>query len=1243
MPEPMLVPVASSKAKRRLLLLAGVGSILLVTAILVLPWLVRQAIGPLRLRAVVEDALSEALHRKVTILGDVSLIVVPWFGLSIGPLSMADAPGFGPSPMLSAAHTEVTIRILPLLARVVSTGSVRVQGLTLHLRREASGRSNWDDLTSPPGQTTQVPAGWQVAPQPRDIRVTGASVSYLDQTTGRDWTFTDTQLFTGLGQPFNFSLAFRARGPVPGASLECRAQGNASLDQVTGLPIPRSAHLTTIAHFTSPLVPGGASPVSILSHTTLTYDPDRRTLDLKDLDAQLPGVRLTGSARVTQATTAPRAEATLTLTADLAGGWRDILGLSPNGDQPNLTAPAGGEPTSREPVVAPNESLTAEKSAEAGQAVLTVAVSADTAALTLREAQLRLPRGTASATGTVVFGETPVLDLSLSAEGLDSDDLPPNAGQDVWSLPANWLSRWRVDARLDLRRCVVSGLPVKDFHATVKSGNGHARLYPVSAVLPEGLASLDARLDSLPDGLAVDIQAGVDPLPDGGNQAPLPSRARVQGRWGADGAKGTFVLQSPDPGAAGRVLGLAGLSAEPLECRGGFAATTGSRRPIRHLALTDLNASLAGTLFHGQLSWDEAAPLRLSFDLAADTLDVDKLAAITGPTGGGTGLRADGKVRVDRLTVRGIEAQNTAGTLTLADGRFETVLTGGELFGGRLSGKANGDASGRIGATVQLAGADAAKLPGNLQLAGPITAKATLETNMAKDVRPRTLQVKVEAEASRLEHGRAPDRLSLGSPKAVLTLTGRDTPAGGDDLPLDASLTVTNAAGGGLRDIRLAVSGPLVMDATGRLREGGPAKLEASALWPGGIAPGRDLKLSLAGPLTLDLADGSFAAGDLRADIGGLPATVKIGRKAGEASRTTFSLETGPRPPRQVLTGWGLDLPKGLAADRLTKGSLSLSGTAGEAGLDINRLTLALDDTTLGGRANFPKFDFKRGKWELSVDRLDWDAYFPPAAKTTPEERRKPFDLRLLRDLALDARLTAGWLKRGNVTFGATTITASARGGVFSYRQESPQFYGGRFFAEIRGDARGPALAAMAELKLEGFECASFMRDWADGDTLNSGSATFILASRARGISEAELRETLTGNARLQITRGDFNIHDGHKPSEKAPPETVPFDVFSSSWLGREGVARTDDFTIESPKMQVRGKGQVDLRNETIDLSVMATLHDGSQAAATISGPLDDPKLAIDRSKMLGDMLYRVLQGIISIPGRTVTHIFQLR
>ena len=114
------------------------------------------------------------------------------------------------------------------------------------------------------------------------------------------------------------------------------------------------------------------------------------------------------------------------------------------------------------------------------------------------------------------------------------------------------------------------------------------------------------------------------------------------------------------------------------------------------------------------------------------------------------------------------------------------------------------------------------------------------------------------------------------------------------------------------------------------------------------------------------------------------------------------------------------------------------------------------------------------------------------------------------------------------------------------------------------------------------------MRDWADGDTLNSGSATFILASRARGISEAELRETLTGNARLQITRGDFNIHDGHKPSEKAPPETVPFDVFSSSWLGREGVARTDDFTIESPKMQVRGKGQVDLRNETIDLSVMA-------------------------------------------------------
>lgn len=258
-PAPTVKPVF----RRRLWRLAAVLAVLLAVAVLSLPWAVRQAIGPLRLKTLVEDALSDALHRKVTIAGEVSVIVVPWFGLAVGPLAVADAPGFGPTPMLAVARTEVTVRILPLLAGVVKTGSVRARGLVLHLRRDATGRTNWDELAAAPDETAAPAPGWDVAPQPRDIRISDATVSYEDAALGRKWTFSNVHLATGRGQPFTFLLGFRAEGPVPGASLDCRAQGEALPDPDGGLPLPRQMHLDSVLRFPGPLVPGGAFPLSI--------------------------------------------------------------------------------------------------------------------------------------------------------------------------------------------------------------------------------------------------------------------------------------------------------------------------------------------------------------------------------------------------------------------------------------------------------------------------------------------------------------------------------------------------------------------------------------------------------------------------------------------------------------------------------------------------------------------------------------------------------------------------------------------------------------------------------------------------------------------------------------------------------------------------------------------------------------------------------------------------------------------
>ena len=175
----------------RLIALVAVCGAMLAFA---LPFVARQVIGAQRLKAVAEQALTDALGRRVTIEGEVSVVFTPWLGLAMGPVSIADGPGFGDGPMLSARRLEMTIRMLPLAAHVVSPGSVRVRDLAVHLRRDASGRGNWQDLAAP--RTTQAPEapGWEIAPEPRDIQLENASVDYADAATGRTMSVREVNL-----------------------------------------------------------------------------------------------------------------------------------------------------------------------------------------------------------------------------------------------------------------------------------------------------------------------------------------------------------------------------------------------------------------------------------------------------------------------------------------------------------------------------------------------------------------------------------------------------------------------------------------------------------------------------------------------------------------------------------------------------------------------------------------------------------------------------------------------------------------------------------------------------------------------------------------------------------------------------------------------------------------------------------------------------------------------------------------
>lgn len=99
----------------------GVVLILLVGAVLALPFLVNLNTYQDQYRPLIE----EALNRKVTI-GDIRLTIWPRLGARVAGFAVAEDPAFGAGPFASLSSVEVGVKLMPLLS-----GQVEVEEITL--------------------------------------------------------------------------------------------------------------------------------------------------------------------------------------------------------------------------------------------------------------------------------------------------------------------------------------------------------------------------------------------------------------------------------------------------------------------------------------------------------------------------------------------------------------------------------------------------------------------------------------------------------------------------------------------------------------------------------------------------------------------------------------------------------------------------------------------------------------------------------------------------------------------------------------------------------------------------------------------------------------------------------------------------------------------------------------------------------------------------------------------------------
>ena len=442
---------------------------------------------------------------------------------------------------------------------------------------------------------------------------------------------------------------------------------------------------------------------------------------------------------------------------------------------------------------------------------------------------------------------------------------------------------------------------------------------------------------------------------------------------------------------------------------------------------------------------------------------------------------------------------------------------------------------------------------------------------------------------------------------------------------------------------------PRTLDVAGSIAQPGPAtwalhSLHGTVGWPrkGGSQPlpvefGIDeasydtVKRAVAVPaFTLRIADarlGGSAHGTL-----GQPATALKG-----------SLRLQPTPLKKLLSAFGVEPP--LTRDEDALGPFGFESTLdyGPGGVALENIAGKLGATDFRGfvrrAAGADAFEFG-----LDLDDVDLDRYLPPKSgneKPTPDRASGGDSARS--GLRASGRLTANHLRVSGLDL--QKLRASVRLVQDRVRIDPLQarVFGGDLVSRVSYDLHPLAQGLSLDLRLSRIDIAPLLKQFVHDDRLRGrGSLTANLSGRGAG---DQLVASLAGPFELNIVDGSYagvdlwyeieralTVAQGRAPASRPAAPQTPFDRFSTTGRLAGNMLNVQRFDLVNPYLAARGKGQIDYRAVTGDLSLVARLLKAPagnvaglelshltdiEIPVTVRGPLADPQVRPDIGGLL--------------------------
>jgi AsmA protein len=491
---------------------------------------------------------------------------------------------------------------------------------------------------------------------------------------------------------------------------------------------------------------------------------------------------------------------------------------------------------------------------------------------------------------------------------------------------------------------------------------------------------------------------------------------------------------------------------------------------------------------------------------------------------------------------------------------------------------------------------------------------------------------------------------------------------------IDVAVDATHAAWGGaqaglqVQDLALAAKGKLGDEALD-VKFDVPRIASAGERATGGTASGT---LRLTGPqkqldAKLDISgiDGSTATLNMNMNNVAAQWALKQGAMTaqGHAAGSVRADLKGKTLALPKLTGEVLLASPQLPVKQL-KMPLDVSGQLdwGQSRAKGN-LSTRIEDSAVQGKFQVAKFSPLAASFDLGIDRLDIDRYFPqtapaktaqPASSAAPAPaKQEAIDFSFLRGFNLKGAVRVGSLKARNLKFNDVAANVVMNGGRMDLNPLSAKLYGGTLAGTVTAQADGNRVAL--KQTMDNVNVGQLIRDYAQKDILE-GRGHLALDVSTGGSSVAAMRQSLNGTARVSLHDGSVKGIDlakklregkamlagGGKESVVAADKTqkTDFSELAASFRITNGVAHNDDLAAKSPFLRVAGTGNVDLVREQIDYVVKATVVASSQGQegkelaelngvtvpVRLTGPYDHPSYRLEFGELAASLAKKQVQ-----------------